>query len=124
MRHIIGALYLITALVGCYWAAYLTMTGLYGVPFSRWYVVLYIGSLVLLIGSILWWTTSKEWTRLFPIVGSAFLCSYFVPAFITVLREDRVDVIRVIILILVITSLIVAIMSRHVIVHPPPQANG
>jgi hypothetical protein len=38
MKHAIGLLYLATACVGFYWSLYLTLTGLYGVPFSVWYV--------------------------------------------------------------------------------------
>jgi hypothetical protein len=114
MRILIGALYLATALVGLYWSVYLTLTGLYGVPFSRWYVVLLIGGVVLLIGAILWWTSNREWTRWFPIIGSALLGSYFVPAFITMVRQGGVDLIRVIIVALVLMSLVVSVKERHV----------
>jgi hypothetical protein len=118
MKHVIGLLYLATAGVGLYWAVYLTLTGLYGLPFSRWYVVLLIGGLVLLIGAILWWTSSSEWTRWFPIIGSVLLASYFVPGFIMLVRQGRVDLVQVLILVLVVASLVAAIRLRHVAVRP------
>jgi hypothetical protein len=114
MRHVIGLLYLATALVGFYWSIYLTLTGLYGIPFSRWYVVIFTGAVVLLIGAILWWTSNREWTRWFPIIGSILLSSYFVPAGIVLIRQGRLDLIRLLIVALVLASLIVAVKERHV----------
>jgi hypothetical protein len=69
MKHLVGLLYLATALIGFYWSIYLTLTGLYGVPFSRWYVVIFIGAVVLFAGAVLWWASTIPWTRVFPIVG-------------------------------------------------------
>ena len=114
MKILIGALYLSTALIGLYWSVYLTLAGLYGVPFSRWYVGLFVGGLVLLIGAILWWTSSREWTRWFPIIGSVLLGSYFVPAFITLVRQGQVDLTRVMIVTLVLASLVVSVKERRV----------
>ena len=117
MRHLIGVLYLLTALVGFYWSVYLSMTGLYGVPFSRWYVVILIGSLVLLAGALFWWTSKSEWTRWMPIIGSALLASYFVPAIIEVLRDGGFAqpmklLVRVGVVVLVVASLLVAVGNK------------
>lgn len=118
MKNVIGLLYLVTALVGFYWSIYLTLTGLYGIPFSRWYVVIFIGAVVLFIGAILWWASSSEWTRWFPIIGSGLLSAYFVPAGIVLIRQGRIDLIRVLIVALVLASLVVAIKERHVTIYP------
>jgi hypothetical protein len=117
MKHIIGLLYLATALVGFYWSTYLTLTGLYGMPFSRWYIVIFIGAVVLFVGAILWWASNREWTRWFPIIGSVLLSSYFVPAGIVLIRQGRFDLIRLLIVTLVLVSLIVAVKERHVTTH-------
>lgn len=114
MRHMVGLLYLLTALMALYWAVYLTMTGLYGAPFSRWYVVVFIGGLVLLAGSVLWWTSASAWTRWIPIIGSFLLAAYFVPAFVTMLCQGRTDLVRVILVAMVIASVIVALSTRQI----------
>lgn len=114
MKHAIGLLYIATALVGFYWSVYLTLTGLYGLPFSLWYAVVFIGAILLLIGAILWWTSSSEWTRWFPIIGSVCLAAYFVPAVIVLIRQHRLDLIRVLIVSLVLVSLVVAVKERRV----------
>lgn len=111
MRHLIGILYLLTAFTGLYWSLYLTMTGIYGVPFSLWYLVIFIGGVLLLIGAILWWASSREWVRWLPLVGSGLLALYFVPAFIVVLGEGTADLIRVILVALVVASMLVAVRS-------------
>lgn len=121
MRHVIGLLYMATALVGFYWAIFLTLTGLYGIPFSRWYVVIFIGAVLLFVGAILWWASSSEWTRWFPITGSALLGSYFVPASIVLIRQGRIDLTRVAIVALVLLSLTVAVKERHVTTYPELQ---
>lgn len=117
MRYLIGLLYLLTALVGLYWSVYLAMTGLYGVPFSPWYVVIFVGSLVLLAGAVFWCVSTSEWTRWMPIIGSVLLSMYFVPAIIAVLRDGGFTqptklLIRVGVVALVIASLLVSIANR------------
>ena len=114
MKHAIGLLYLTTACVGFYWSVYLTLTGLYGVPFSMWYLLIFVGAAILLVGAILWWASTKEWTRWFPIIGSAFLAAYFVPAGVVLIRQGRMDLIRVVIVLLVLVCLTVAVRERHV----------
>jgi len=118
MKHLIGLLYLTTALVGFYWSIFLTLTGLYGIRFSRWYLVIFIGAAVLLIGAILWWASSREWTRWFPLVVSVLLGSYFIPAGVVLIRQGRMDLIRVAIVILVLLCLLVAIKERHTTTYP------
>jgi hypothetical protein len=110
----IGILYTLTALTGLYWSIYLTMTGLYGVPFSRWYVVVFIGGVVLLIGAVLWWTTRTEWTRWLPISGSLLLAAYFIPAFVTLVRRGSVEPLPMLLVGLIIASLVAAIMTKDV----------
>jgi len=114
MRHVIGLLYLATALIGFYWSIYLTLTGLYGVPFSRWYILIFVGAVALFAGAILWWASSKEWTRWLPIIGSALLATYFVPAGVLLVRQGRIDLIRVVIVALVLACLAVAVKERRV----------
>jgi hypothetical protein len=118
MRHVIGLLYLAAAAVGFYWSIYLTLTGLYGLPFSPWYAVIFVGAVLLLIGAILWWASSSEWTRWLPIAGSVCLAAYFVPAVIVLIRQGRLDLIRVLIVTLVLVSLVVAVKERHVTTYP------
>jgi hypothetical protein len=114
MRHLIGLLYLMTAFVGLYWSIYLTLTGLYGLPFSVWYVVIFIGAMILFLGAALWWSSRSEWTRWLPIIGSALLASYFIPAIIVLARQGRIDIVRAFIFALVLTSLVVSIKERHI----------
>jgi len=121
MKHVIGLIYLATAVVGFYWSIYLTLTGLYGLPFSRWYAVIFVGAVFLLIGAILWWASSSEWTRWFPLIGSVLLGSYFIPAGIVLLRQGRMDLIRVLIVTLVLVCLVFAIKERHVTTYPQLQ---
>lgn len=121
MKHVIGLLYLTTAFVGFYWSVFLTLTGLYGIPFSWWYGVIFIGAAVLLIGAILWWASISEWTRWFPLIGSMLLGSYFIPAGIVLTRQGRMDLIRVLIVTLVLVCLVVAIKERHVTTYPQLQ---
>lgn len=113
MRHIVGLIYVATALVGMYWSIYLASTGAYGVPFSPWYVVLFVGAIILLVGAALWWMSTSEWTRWVPIIGSLLLAMYFIPAFITLARQHNLDLIRVALVGLVTTSLVVAIAARY-----------
>jgi hypothetical protein len=119
MKHLIGGLYLATALVGLYWSIFLTLTGLYGVPFSRWYVWIFVGAAILLAGAILWWVSSKEWTRWLPIVGSTLLATYFVPAGVVLIRQGRIDAIRVVIVLLVLLCLAVAVKERRATTYLP-----
>lgn|GEM_PF-2866773 len=109
MKHTVGILCLVTALVGLYWSVYLTMAGLYGVPFSYWYLVVFIGGFTLLVGAVLWWTSTKAWTRWLPLVGSVLLAAYFVPAFIFLVYHKEGDLLRVAIVGLVIASMVVAV---------------
>lgn len=109
MKHAIGLLYVTTACVGFYWSLYLTFTGLYGVPFSGLYILIFVGAALLLLGAILWWASAKEWTRWFPIIGSTFLATYFVPAGAVLIRQGRIDAIRVVIVLLVLACLIVSV---------------
>ena len=87
MRHLIGVLYLLTALIGLYWSLRLTLTGLYAVPFSLWYVVVWIGAIMLLVSGVLQWASASTRTRWLPVAGSLLLASYFVPAALEMVRS-------------------------------------
>ncbi|MBN8729675.1 MAG: hypothetical protein J0L64_03980 [Acidobacteria bacterium] len=117
MKHVIGILYLSTAVMGFYWAIYLTLMGLYGIPFSAWYVIVFVGATLLLGGAILWWWSVSEWRLWVPIVGSACLAAYFIPAVIVVAWQGRLDLLRVFIAALVLATLIVAIKARQTGLH-------
>lgn len=112
MRHLIGLAYLTTSLGGVYWSIYLTMTGIYGVPFSMWYVVVFVGSITLLVGSICWWISARPWTRWLPVIGSVLLVSYFVQVLILGLRTGKLDAIRWLWITLLAFSTFAAIKSR------------
>lgn len=114
MKHMIGLLYLSTAMIGFYWSTYLTLTGIYGVPFSRWYIVIFAGAAILLAGAIMWWVSNRQWTRWLPVVGSALLATYFVPAGIVLVRKGRMDVIRTVIILMVLGCLTAAVKEWRV----------
>lgn len=117
--HITTGLHLLTAVMGMYWGAYLTMTGLYGVPFSPWFAVVFAGGVILGSGAILQRSLRQRWTLWLPIFGSVMLATYFIPAlvlnlpdfiaFINTPTSERV--LAVVAVILTIASLLVAIWS-------------
>jgi hypothetical protein len=116
MRNTVGVLYLLTGFVCLYWSVQLTLTGMYGEPFSWWYAAVFIGSLILTCGAILAWVSGKPWTKWVPLVGSIVLATYFVPAIVVTFRRyARGEVpgsvelgTRVAVVLLVIASLAVA----------------
>jgi len=83
-----GVLYIATALIGFRWALYLTLTELYGLPFSWWYAVIFGGALAILVGAILEWSTSWAWVRWLPAIGAGIQTAYFVPGFVFMLRKE------------------------------------
>lgn len=87
MKVIVGILYLVTGILGLYWALQLTLMGMYGTPFSWWYAAIAVGSLILILGAILGWASGRPWTEWVPLIGSLVLAAYFLPAVtITVYR--------------------------------------
>jgi uncharacterized membrane protein YhaH (DUF805 family) len=116
MRNSIGVLYLMTGLVCLYWSVQLTLTGMYGAPFSWWYAAIFVGSLVLIFGAILGWVSGQRWTDWVPLVGSVVLAAYFIPAIVVTFRryvEGQAPgswelAIRVAVVLLVVASLAVA----------------
>ena len=88
------------------------MTGIYGDPFSPWYVVIFIGSIILLSGSICWWISARSWTRWLPVIGSALLTSYFAQVLILGLQTGRLDSVRWLWIALLSLCAFVAIKSR------------
>jgi uncharacterized membrane protein YhaH (DUF805 family) len=117
MKNPIGALYLLTGLVCLYWAVQLTLTGMYGTPFSWWYVAVFVGSLVLILGAILVWVSKQPWTDWVSLVGSAVLAAYFFPAIVVTFRRYVQGeapgswelAIRIAVVLLVVVSLAVAV---------------
>ncbi len=117
MRHLVGMLYFVTALAGLYWSVRLVLLGLYDVPVSIWFVVVFIGSATLLVGAVLWWTSTRAWAQWLPLLGSLLLASYFVPASVEILRSySRSEVaggtqlaVRLTTVALILASLIAAI---------------
>lgn len=82
-----AGLHLLAAILGMYWGAYLTMWGLYGAPFSLWYAVVFVGGAVLASGIILQWLAKRRWTAWLPLLGSAMLAAYFIPALFLNMQE-------------------------------------
>ena len=82
MKVAVGMLYLLTGLVGLYWSIQLTLIGMYGAPFSWWYAAVAVGSVILILGAILAWTSGRAWTEWVPLAGSVVLAAYFIPAII------------------------------------------
>jgi hypothetical protein len=112
VKHVVGLLYVTTALLGFYWSVYLTLTQLYGVPFSGWYILIGLGAAVLLLGAILWWVSNWDWIRWLPVAGSALLAIYFVPAGAVLIRQGRLDLIRAIVILWVVLCFAVAVKER------------
>lgn len=111
VRMTATVLYLADSAVGLYWAIYLTLTGLYGVPFSNWYWVIFFGSGTLLVGTILRWTSFVVPALWLCVVGALVLASYFLTATAVLIREGRMDLARTAIAILVTTCVIVSVME-------------
>ena len=114
VRMTATGLYLADSAVGLYWGIYLTLTGLYGVPFSNWYWVIFFGSGVLLAGTILRWTSFAVPALWLCLVGAVVLASYFLTATAVLIREGRMDVARTAIAILVTTCVIVSVREVRV----------
>jgi hypothetical protein len=87
IRVVVGILYLLTGLLGLYWSIQLTLTGMYGTPFSWWYAVVAVGALTLILGAVLVWASGRAWTEWVPLIGSVVLASYFIPATIVIIHR-------------------------------------
>lgn len=87
LRIAIGFLYVLTGLVALFFSVQLTLAGMYGVPFSRWYVEVFFAGLILIVGAICWWSSSRQWAAWVPLIGSALLAAYFIPAGISLARQ-------------------------------------
>jgi hypothetical protein len=117
MRLGIGILYLATALMGVGWTVYMSLAGLYGVPFSWWYPAMLAGSAALMVGAILKWASSRTSTVWLPFIGSGLLASYFVPAIVRLLtrypdfliRQPKQFATRAIVVVFVLASLLAAV---------------
>jgi len=129
MTNSVGILDLATAVAGVYESVWLTLTGLYGVPFSLWYVVVFVGAATLLTSAVFQWVSTRPWTQWLPIVGTLLLASYFLPGGLATLQSYlRSDVAggsqlatRLAVVALVLASLATAIVNRigHGATHSP-----
>ena len=75
--HTRPTLYLCTSMMGLYWAGYYTMLGMYGLKFSVWIVVVFLGALLLGAGAFIEWALRREWTLSLLIVGSSAMTVYW-----------------------------------------------
>lgn len=122
----VGVLYLLTGFVGLYWALQLILMGMYGPPFSWWYVAVAVGSVMLIAGAILGWASGQSWTEWVPLIGSVVLAAYFLPAIcITLYRYAQGHApggmelaVRMAVVVLVLLSLGVAASNK---LHPAAQ---
>jgi hypothetical protein len=120
LRIVIGFLYMLTGLVALYFSIQLTLTGLYGVPFSRWYAEVFVSGLILVIGAVCWWTSNRQWAAWVPLIGSALLAAYFLPAGISLVRQCMAGhgpglaelSTRIGAILLVLTSLVISVSNR------------
>lgn len=85
--HLTLTLHLTTAGAGMYWGGYLVLTGIYGIPFSAWYLVVLIGGVVLGVGAILQHVLKKLWTAWCVVLGSSLLSAYFFSALVYNIRD-------------------------------------
>ena len=85
MKVATGFLYLVVSLLGLFWYLQLSLLGMYGVPASRWYAVIAVGSIVLFLGSLCTWFFQGDWARWVPLLGTILLVAYFVPALVVTL---------------------------------------
>ena len=111
VRMTATVLYLADSLVGLYWAIYLTLTGLYGVPFSSWYWAIFFGAGALLVGTILRGTSLVVPALWLCLVGAVVLATYFLTAIAVLIRDGRMDLARAAIAILVTTCMVVSVME-------------
>ena len=120
LRIGIGFLYMLTGLAALYFSIQLTLTGLYGVPFSRWYAEVFVSALILMIGAVCWWTSKRQWAAWVPLIGSALLAAYFIPAGISLVRQcmaghgpgPTVLMTRIGAILLVLASLVISVVNR------------
>lgn len=85
MKVATGFLYMVVSLLGLFWYLQLSLLGMYGVPASRWYAVIAVGSIILFLGSLFRWFSQSDWSRWVQLLGNFLLVAYFVPALIVTL---------------------------------------
>lgn len=64
-------------MLGLYWAGYYTMLGMYGLKFSVWHVVIFLGALLLGAGPFMQWALPRKWTLSLLIVGSSTMAAHW-----------------------------------------------
>ncbi|HEY4010272.1 MAG TPA: hypothetical protein VGM11_08995 [Acidobacteriaceae bacterium] len=87
MKLLTVALYLITSIVCLYWSLLTFLTGMYGISFSWWAIVVFAGSLFLMAGAIFILASARKWSEWTSAIGAIVLAIYFLPAFCVSLLE-------------------------------------
>jgi hypothetical protein len=79
VRHLVGTLFLVTALVTGYWEFYLMVRPLIGGPWSWWYPTMFGASTLLLVGGILLILPrmKKAWLVALALAVPLILCAPF-----------------------------------------------
>ena len=75
--HTRPTLFLCTSMMGLYWAGYYTMLGIWGLKFSVWNVVIFLGALLLGAGAFREWALPREWALSLLFVGSSAMIAYW-----------------------------------------------
>jgi hypothetical protein len=82
-----AAVHIASALLAVYWGVAIELMRLLGAPPTWWSRALVVGAGVLIWGAILPCFSRRRWITLIPLVGSAPLVAFFVPASMLMLRE-------------------------------------
>ena len=99
-------LYLCTAMTGLYWAGYYTLLGMYGLKFSVWIVLIFLGALLLGAGAFMQWGLPRKWTLSLLIVGSSAMAAYWIIPSFRYLLNDLPDYIFLSLLIICVGGIL------------------
>ena len=115
----LGILYVLTAVVSGCWELYLMLRPTIGGPWSWWYPITLVASVLLLVGGILTMVSGVRPARLLVLAGSLVLAGWWIPATIHSVRlyfsptaptSDPKELLWVLVpVLLVVTSLIAGI---------------
>lgn len=93
-------------MMGLYWAGYYTMLGMYGLKFSVWIVVIFLGALLLGAGAFMQWALPRKWTLSLLIAGSSTMAAYWEILSFRYLLNDLPDYIFLCILIICVGGIL------------------
>jgi hypothetical protein len=108
MKGLYTLVYTASGVMGLLWATYLTLTGVYGVPFSAWYAAIFVGGILVLVGAVLVWLTKAPWPALFAVAGSSVLTIFFTTSVVLGAAQMRLGFSQVGSSLLAILSLLLA----------------